>query len=62
MTRNKMRVGKELSVVDGFLILLSTFLFMNLMVGRGILPVKFFADRLPGSSTSVNLLDRKSVV
>lgn len=62
MTRNKMRVGKELSVVDGFLILLSTFLFMNLFVGSGILPVKFLADRLPGSSTSVNMLLVQQVI
>ncbi len=62
MTRNKMRLGKELSVVDGFLILLSTFLFMNLLVGSGILPVKFLADRLPGSSTSVNMLLVQQVI
>ena len=62
MICNKMRVGKELSVVDGFLILLCTFLFMNLLVGSGILPVKFFADRLPGSSTSVNIVLVQQVI
>ena len=48
------RLRGQLSVVDGFLMILLVFVLMNGLVGAGLFPVEQLAESLPGGATVVN--------
>lgn len=54
MKPKKFQLRKTLSVIDGFFILVFTFILVNLLVGRGLFPTKMLASMLPGGSTAIN--------
>ncbi len=54
-----MRIGKwtlqkQLSMADGFIMLLLIYVLMNGIVGSGLLPVEWLAGFLPGGATVIN--------
>lgn len=54
MKPKKFQLRKTLSVIDGFFILLLTFLLVNSLAGSGLFPTKFLASILPGGATVIN--------
>lgn len=56
MFHKKMKLRKQLAIADGFLIILATFVLMNVLVGGKIFPTKLLSSYLPGGATTVNQL------
>ncbi len=50
MKPKKFQLRKTLSVIDGFFILLLTFLLVNSLAGSGLFPTEFLASILPGGA------------
>lgn len=56
MSDNKIRLRKQLSIADGFLIIIGTFIAMNVLIGTHLFPIQQFANFLPGGASAVNQL------
>lgn len=56
MCNKKIRLRKQLSITDGFLIILGTFLLMNVLIGGNLFPTRQLAAFLPSGTTAVNQL------
>lgn len=54
MNKGDRRLRGQLSIIDGFLMILLVFVLMNGMVGTGLIPVDQLAGYLPGGATVVN--------
>ena len=56
MHKLQLHLRRQLSVLDGFWMLLLTFILMNGLVASGIVPVERLAGFLPGGATVINCL------
>lgn len=56
MHKLQLHLRRQLSVPDGFWMLLLTFILMNGLVASGIVPVERLAGFLPGGATVINCL------